>query len=130
MAKIKVVGDAVVVESEVTLESLKKVEKYRPKKLYLYAEDGKTPIYRVCTTGGEGVINANGASFCGVSRDGSGKATITIGIPSGVQNTTDYIEDTIGASILRLSEVEAGLADVINEIESERQAVRYSITVV
>ena len=43
MAKIKVVGDAVVVESAATLETLKKVEKYRPKKLYLYAEDGKTP---------------------------------------------------------------------------------------
>lgn len=130
MAKIKVVGDALVVESAVTLEALKKVEKYRPAKLYLYADDGKTPVYRVATTNGEGTINANGASFCGKSRDGEGKATITMNIPNNVQGVEDYIEDTIGASILRLSEVEAGLADVISEIESERQAVRASITVV
>ena len=128
MAQIKVVGDAVVVESAATLETLKKVEKYRPKKLYLYAEDGKTPTFRVATTKGVGCINANGASFGGASRDGSGRATITLGIPSDVTNVTDYIEDVIGASIIRLNEVEAGLDSVIAEIEAEREAVRSAIT--
>ena len=56
MAKVKTMGQAIVVVSEVKLDDIKKIEKYRPEALVLKGgEDGKEEIFRIGT--GAGKIN-------------------------------------------------------------------------
>ena len=48
MAKVKTMGQAIVVVSEVKLEDIKKIQKYRPEALVLKGgEDNKEEIFRI-----------------------------------------------------------------------------------
>lgn len=73
-----IAGDAMVVESAHTLETIKTLEKHNPKALTLLDDDGKTVVFRVGTTTGKGNINAYGASFGSASKNADKKAIITI----------------------------------------------------
>lgn len=129
MAKITIAGDAMVVESAHTLETIKTLEKYRPKALSLFDEDGKTEIFKVGSTTGKGSINAYGASFGGVSHNDGKKATITMMIPEKVADAKAYAEETIGVAIIYLNRVEAQFESAIASVNTEKAAVRESITV-
>lgn len=128
MAKIIIAGDALVIKSSAKLETLKKVGKYRPKKLTLTDENGKE-TFVVGTTSGKGSINTFGASFGSSAKDGSGLATITLDIPAGTADVRKYAEDYVGAAVLNLSKVEAQIESAETEIESELSAVRDTIEV-
>ena len=129
MARIIIAGDAMVVESAHTLETLKTLEKYRPKALTLYDEDGKTEIFKVGTTTGKGSINGYGASFGSASKNADKKAVITMEIPAGTADAKAYAEDKVGAAIINLNRVEAQFADALQSVDTEKAAVRESITV-
>jgi len=126
MAKITIAGDAMVITSAITLEVLKKVEKYRPKALCLYDTDDngiKTEAFRVGTTNGVGTINRFGASFATSSRDGNGLATITAIIPKDVTDVVAYASDAIGLAVMQLNKVEAQVAPALKEIAAEQSAI-------
>lgn len=129
MAKILIAGDAMVVESAHTLETLKTLEKYRPKALTLYDEDGKTEMFKVGTTTGKGSINAYGASFGSASKNDAKKAIITMELPAGVADAKKYAEDTIGVAIIYLNRVEEQFATALADVEKEKADVRSNITV-
>lgn len=131
MAKITVIGDAMVITSSKRFEDIMLLEKYRPKALALYSEDGKDEIFRVGTTNNAGSINTYGASFGSVSHDGQELATITLGIPSGIDSTEveDYVEDVVGTAILNLNKVEEQIDDAIEEVWAERAEIRQNITI-
>ena len=129
MAKIVIAGDAMVVESAATLETLKTLEKYRPKALTLFDEDGKTEIFKVGTTTGTGGIGAYGASFGSSAKNEGKKAIITTVIPAGVTDAEAYAEEAVGVAIIYLSRVEAQFAAALESVEAEKATVRESITV-
>ena len=129
MAKITIVGDAMVVTSSKTLEDIKTLEKYRPKALALYSEDGKEEIFRVGSTKGNGSIGTYGASFGSVTHDDDKLATITMGIPTGTVDAMAYAEEVIGVSIINLNKVEAQFDEALDEVAAERAEVRSNITV-
>lgn len=134
MAKITVVGEAVVVTSEVKLEDIEKVGQYRPDALILYEGDekNKQPIFRVgvskCTCGR---LNSVGAEFGSVAKDGSGKATITMVLPKMDENDDpkEVVAGLVGSGILHLNKVEAKLPEVIREIDSEHANILSNIAV-
>ena len=127
MAKIIIAGNSILVKSSRTMEELKNIEKYRPKALCLYDENGNV-TYRVGTTKGEGSVSACGVSFGVDSKDKEKKACVTITVPENRNDAIAYAEETIGTSILKLNEVEAGLDKAVKEIEADRAAVRATIT--
>lgn len=132
MAKITVAGQAVVVTSEMKLEDLKTIKKYRPEALTLFQEDengGKDPIFGIGVGKGCGDINKYGAEFGSASRDDAKKAQITMCLPEGVENVKEYISDTLGAALLKLNRLEATLPTVIEEIEAEKQQIAANITI-
>lgn len=129
MAKILIAGDAMVIESAHTLETLKTLEKHRPKALCLYSEDGKEVVFKVGTTAGEGNINGYGASFGSVSKNGEKKAIITMRIPADTAYAAAYAEDVIGNAIIKLNKVEAQFEDALEGVEAEKAEVRENITV-
>ena len=129
MAQIIIAGDAMVVKSAYTLEAIKTLEKYRPKALLLFDDDGKTEAFRIGTTTGKGSINSYGASFGSSSKDDEKKAIITLEIPSGTADAKAYAEDVIGVSILYLNRIEEQFADALASVENEKATVRENITV-
>ncbi len=129
MAKIVIAGDAVVVKSDIKLEDIATIEKYRPNDLVLNGgEDGKEPIFRAGTTTGAGNINSVGASFG--RADADGKAIITM-VMSDVptEKAKDWVAGTLGAAITNLKALEDKLPAVLAAIAAEKAAVMESITV-
>lgn len=133
MANISIAGDAIVITSTKTLENLKTLEKHNPKALRLMdvADDGsKEEIFRIGTTTGNGSINQHGASFNGVSRDGNGFASITLPIPAGVTNATEYVYDKFGSALMLLNKVEAQIDAALATVAADKKAVIDSIKVI
>lgn len=131
MAKITIAGDSYVVISGVKLETIKTLEKYRPKALCLYETDEngkKTEVFRVAYTDGEGSISKFGAAFGSVTHDAEKLATITGVIPRGIENAVDYVAERIGVAIIKLNKVEAQFEAAAQEVEAEKAAVRETIT--
>lgn len=129
MAKIKVVGDVVVVESTQTLEDIKTLEKYNPRALSLYEadEDGKKQqVYRVAT-GCHGSIGKFGATFASASHDERGVATITIPLPAEMDDVKEYVADTYGFSVIKLNKVEEQFAEALTKVDADKAAVLENI---
>ena len=129
MAQIIIAGDSMTVKSAFTLEDIKTLEKYRPKALTLYAEDGKTEVFKVGSTTGRGSINQYGASFGSASKDDAKNAIITLDIPSDTTDAKAFAEDKIGVAILHLNRLEEKFGEVLAGIAEEKTAVLSNITV-
>lgn len=131
MAKITVIGDAVVVESALTLEDIKTVAKFRPEELVLMKDgEEKEPLFAIGVTNGAGNINEVGASFGCVSNDGSGLATITIAKTNGQdEDVKEWVFERINKSIIYLNRLEAKLPAILEAIKAEKNEVMSNITI-
>lgn len=131
MAKIVISGDAVVVTSDLKLEEIRTVEKYRPEELVLKGgEDSKEAIFAIGTTNGDGNINAVGASFGRTSHDDSERASITMLIDDKeIGNVKEYVADRLGSAIANLNKLEERLPVVLEEIKAEKDNVMRNITI-
>ena len=130
MAKITIVGDAVVVTSTLKLEEYKTIEKYRPNALTLMGgEDGKEPVFHVSVSG-SGDINQYGASFVSATHDENGYATITMCACTESRDLKEWVADKLGAAIINLNKLEAQLPAVLDEINREKAEVMSNISVV
>lgn len=129
MAKITIAGQAVVVTSEMALEDIKTIKKYRPDALILKGgEDGREPIFALGI--GEGRINKVGVSFCEATRDDAKKATLTMTTNYDGDDIENFVSDSIGVALMNLNKLEATLPAVLEEIDAERAAIKSNITVV
>lgn len=132
MAKVTIVGDAVVITSAKKLEDIKLLEKYRPKALCLFetTEDGsRETVFKVGSTGAHGCITKYGASFGSTTHDEEKLATITLDLPRDVADAKKFVADAIGAAILSLNKVEAQFDAALAEVNAEKAAVMENITV-
>ncbi len=132
MAKITIVGDAIIVTSSKSLEALKTLEEYYPKALRLVEtndEGKKEEIFRVETAASKGSINRNGATFASETHDEAKLATITMPIPAGVENAKEYAAKLVGKAVVLLNRVEAGIDDALAKVKAEKAEVEANITV-
>ena len=133
MAKIVIVGDAMVVTSAKTLEAIKTLEKYKPKALCLFDKDEESgkmvEVFRVASAKGEGSINQYGASFGSVTHDEAKNATITMQIPANTENVEAYAYEKLGAAIAMLNRVEAQIDGAVQAVAQEKEAFKQNITV-
>lgn len=129
MARIIIAGDAMVIESAHTLDTIKTLEKHNPKALTLLDDDGKTVIFKVGTTSGKGNINVYGASFGSASKNDEQKAIITMELPADTTDAKAYAEDFVGTAIIKLNAVEAQFEAALADVEAEKATIRESITV-
>ena len=130
-AKIKVVGGVAVIESDAKLETIKKLQKYRPDSLRLFEGTGKDKeeVFAICAAPkGNGSINIYGASF-GTATTTDGKATITLMIPEGTGDAKEWVKETVGVAILNLNKVESQFTGAIEEIDTELAAIEANIAV-
>ena len=128
MAKITIAGQAVVITSELKLEDIKKVKKYRPDALILRGgEDGKEPIFALGI--GDSSINKFGVSFCQETRDDEKHAVLTMTTTYDGDDIKEFVADELGSSIINLEKLESKLPEIIEEINAERDSVKASISV-
>lgn len=129
MANVKVVGDALVITSALTLEDYKMLERYRESVLVLMGgEDKKEQIYRA-STGEDGSFDKYGVVFNGKTHDDDKLATVTILIDKVDGDIKEYVANEFGERIMKLNQLEKTLPDVIEEIKKERESVKDSISV-
>ena len=130
MAKINVVGDAVVIKSEVKFDDLLAVAKYRPEALVLMGgKDNKDEIFRVGVTSGLGEIGTYGASFGAKTHDDDGKAVITIVRKFTGDDIKEQVADVYGGAMLKLAKIEEAIPAVLAEISEERAGLMANICV-
>lgn len=130
MAKIVIAGNAVVVTSALTLEDIKKVEKYRPEALILKGgEDKKEAIFGIQSATHNGGITKYGATFADESRDEHKFAQITMCLEGVTGDVKEYVADTFGAAVDMINQLETTLPGVIEEIDAKKKAVIDSITI-
>ena len=132
-ATVSAIGEAAVVTSELTLDEIKLIAKYRPKALELKGgEDGKEVVFVIgISSNPKGSINSVGAEFGGETHDGNKRATITFDLPSRAadEDVKDIIIDRIGTAILDINKLEAQLGNVIEEINKERADIISNISI-
>lgn len=133
MAKLSILGNAVVVTSAVKLEDIRTIEKYNRDALILKEdiEGKKVPVFGVAT-GSTGEINQNGATFADATRDDNKFAQITL--CTCLENITgdvkDWAADKFGKALTRLNQLEATIPTVLEQISADKAAVMANITVV
>ena len=127
MAKITIAGNSYVITSTVSMVDLETVMKHRPSALALTDPETKETLFKVGI--GSNSINDYGISFGGVSNDDKKLATVTLSIPPDVENAKEYVLDKAGLAIASLNKIEAGIADILEEIQTERDAMAENITV-
>lgn len=131
MAKIVIAGDAVVITSTQTLESIKTLSKYRPKALCLYEtdEDGNKEIAFKVAAADKGSISKYGATFAAATRDEDKLATITMTMPAGTTDAEKWVMENIGNAILNLNKVEAQFAEALASVTDEVNAIKENISI-
>ena len=127
MAKITIAGNSYVITSTVSMADLETVKKYRPSALSITDPETKETLFKVGI--GSNSINDYGVSFGGVSNDNAKLATATFMMPADAEDAKEFIVDKVGMALTNLRKVEAGIAGVLTDIRSERDAVAESITV-
>lgn len=133
MSKIIVVGESVVITSDVKMEDIKLIQANNAKAANLYEtnEDGKkTCIFTVGATEGRGNVSENGIVFNGVSNSGDGKACITVAVPAGEGPIKDRVAAAYGKAVMRLNELEPKLAPVVEAIKAEKAKMLEGIQII
>jgi len=128
MAKIKVAGKAIVIESEVLLKDWAALKKYAPKKLDLLDED-KNVVFSVrIGKSGNGSVADFGVQFAPEAPNGFAAVTLTPEIPEGVE-VEDFVADNYGKTVMFLNKVEAAVPAAVEEIEAEKAKILEAITI-
>lgn len=128
MARVTVVGNAVVITSSMKLDDLKVVQKFRPDALVLRDEHNE-PVFAIGIGTGNGAVNKYGVTFGGASRNAEGKAVATLDAANFPgDDIRQAIADGIGGALVQLQKLEETLPAILAEITAERSAVMERIT--
>lgn len=130
MSKIKVAGNAVVVESALKLEDIKTVKRYNEAALVLMEGEGeyKEPVFAIDVAGNSmGCINSNGAEFGGVTEDGH--ALITFVVSGAATDIKKWVGENLTGAIMKLNKLEKSVAEALVKITADQKAVMDAITV-
>lgn len=129
MSKIIITGSAIVLKSDLTLETLKKLAKYKPAALESRDEKDRL-IFKVGIAGeGEGSISDKTVYFAPQTHDGEGLATVTLGIPASVKDAKDYTADLMGSVFPKLRELETAMIGASDEVDAAKTEMLENITV-
>ena len=119
--KVTIMGKAAVFTSDIKLEDLERISKYRPDALKLKEAD--QVIFTVAVKE-KGVVSRSGIFFDGADNAGYACATLVF------DETPDEkkIVDTYGTGIFRMNQLEAQLPAVIQDLAAQDAAVKACIS--
>lgn len=131
MAKLKLIGDVVVLQSEKKYSDYELVKKYKPEALIVRNEDGDA-VFAVSVKENGGEITPYSVVFDSKTRDGEGHAVISIPVANiprdlDADKTKEFICDRFYSIISNIEKVEAKISSVIEEITNERSTLMNNI---
>lgn len=125
---ITIAGDVVVFTSAHTKSDIEKVAAYKPEALMLKDEDGF--VYFTLTAGAVGAIKGDQLTYNSVAPDGSGKASLTIGLPKIEGKTAkEAVASIYGPTIAKANKVEAQIDEALTEVNAMLADVEGQITI-
>ena len=126
MAKVSITGKVAAVISDISLENIKVIEKFRPQALSLFEGEGKekTVVFRIAS-GNTDCISNNGIVFTAKVDDG--RAVVCTMLDA--EKAKDLFAEKFGVAILNLRKLESQIPAVLEEIKAERDAVMAAIDV-
>lgn len=134
MAQIKVTGDAMVITSALSLETIESLNKLSSDSLILKSEatasEEAYPIFVIGSrAGSEAVFDSRGIRFTGKNTEG--KATATILMPSNMsaEKREEYIKDRYTTAIARLLKAEEVVAAAAVVVKAERDSAYAAIEI-
>lgn len=127
MAKVSITGKVAAVISDISLENIKVIEKFRPQALSLFEGEGKekTIVFRIAS-GNTDCISNNGIVFTAKVDDGR---AVVCTMLEDAEKAKDIFAEKFGVAILNLRKLEAQIPAVLEEIKAERDAVMAAIDV-
>lgn len=130
MAKVTIVGNAVVVTSTLKLEDIRIVGKYCPEALSVYeGKDNEKEVFAI-RAGNDEAFSKYGICFAQETRDENKYATITLAMDYNGDDVKEFVADRFGSMISNLNKLEETLPKIIEKIAAERSALMQNITVV
>lgn len=130
MAKIIITsGDTAILTSDLTLDNIRTLQKYAPKKLTLVEtdEDGKKSVTACVSISTNPGINAVGVAFPATTRDPEGKAVLSLRIPEDVKDAKEWVTDKFGPMLVKLNKIERQIPDALAQVESDRAEAQENI---
>lgn len=129
MSKIIITGSAIVLKSDLKLDTLKKLEKYQPSSMEMRDEKDRL-IFKAAIAGeGEGSISEKAVYFAPVTHDAEGLATVTLSIPASVHDAKEYAADLLGRVYLNLADLERVMASASTSVDTAKAQMLERITV-
>ena len=130
MSKIKIAGNAVVVESALKLEDIKTVKRYNEAALVLMEGEGeyKEPVIAIDVAGNpKGRIKSNAAALGGVTANRH--ALITFVVPGAAADIKKWVGENLTGAVMKLNKLEKSVAEALVKITADQKAVMDAITV-
>lgn len=127
MANITISGNTAILNSSFKTEQIKLLKKRNPGALVLKDEKDK-PIFAI-GVGAVGSVSPAGIVFDGTAI-GSGTACMSFKLPDTVTDEASakaWVMDEIGLAIVKLGQLEEGLATAIDKVNAENEAVNATI---
>lgn len=120
MAKLKISGNAIVLTSDLKLDTIKKMEKYNPSALALYEEDksgDKCEVFKI-GSGSVSSVSKYGITFAETNKTGLAVATVLL--PETVPNDAkkQFVKDVFGNTIFLLQDLEAAVKTSCEELDA------------
>jgi hypothetical protein len=113
---IRIVGNAIVLTSNLKLDTIKKMEKYNNNALCLVEvdKDEEREIFRIAT-GATCSISKYGITFAEANKDGY--ATATVLFPNGITDKKTFVKDEMGQTIFMLKQLEKIVENACENLE-------------
>ena len=124
--KVKVVGDAFVLESSVKVSDFELLKKHNPSALKIADEEGND-VFAINYVAGKGSISKFGITFNGVSRGEKPTLIYTGTLPAGTANAKEFVADVIAPAYANLKELEASITEDAKTVAEERKKLVDSI---
>ena len=130
MSKIIITGSAIVLKSELSLDTIKKLAKYRPAALEKRDEKDRLMFKVAVAAEGNGSVTDKAVYFAPVTHDADKLATVTLQIPESVKgDAKEYAADLLAAAFNGLEEREAAMIAASTAVDAEKAAMLENITV-
>lgn len=125
---ITIAGSVVVLTSAHTKRDIEKVGAYKPDALML--KDEEKNVYFTLLTGIHGGVSATCLTYDGVAPDGSGKASLTLGLPKMEgKSAKEAVAAMYGPMIAKANQVEQQIEAALNEVNAMLADVEGQITI-
>ena len=128
MSKIIVAGSSIVLKSDVTLENIQKLAKYRPSALELRGEKDELLFKIGVAAEGNGSVTPKALYFAPKTFDAEKLATITMEIPGSVANVKEYAADLLGSAYEQLTKLETQIGVAVTEVDAFKTKMMERIT--